>query len=295
MTIREQDLTVLRALTEAREQHEELAELLDFYHDLFEVQFEAKAVVPKPQVRDDLATRWRLEGGIPQLTFDQLDLEEESFAELVTRVGDVLCRHNPAWESMLSERSPREQVALAKEVYESWDTLTSPKPGIERSDSEASVDQPQGMAVGFALAPYLQRAAEAILPNLDLTLWSQSHCPVCGGRPNFALLEEERGARQLMCSRCNSLWPYARVGCAFCESKEKQIYYPSEDGVYRLYVCPACNDYLKTMDLRGVFREVYPVVERFLTVGMDLAAKQEGYGESRNTEADPGRDNLEMD
>ena len=295
MTIREQDLAVLRALTEAREQHEELAELLDFYHDLYEVQLEAKAVVPEPQVRDDLATSWRLEGGIPQLTFGQLDLEEESFSELVTRVGVVLCRHNPAWESMLFERSPREQVALAKEVFETWDTLTSPKPEVEKSGSEASVDQAQGMAVGFALAPYLQRASEVILPTLDLTLWSQSHCPVCGGRPNCALLEEERGARQLMCSRCNSLWPYARVGCAFCESKEKQIYYPSEDGVYRLYVCPACNDYLKTMDLRGVFREVHPVVERLLTVGMDLAAKQEGYGESRNSESDPGRDNLEMD
>ena len=35
-----------------------------------------------------------------------------------------------------------------------------------------------------------------------------------------------------------------------------------------------------------MFREVHPVVERLLTVGMDLAAKQEGYGESRNSEAD---------
>ena len=295
MALRERDLSVLRALTEAREQHEELAELLDFYHDLYEVQFEAKAVLPEPQVRDDLASRWRLEGGIPQLSFGQLLLDEEFFAGLVARVVDVLSRHNPAWESMLLERSPSEQVALAKAVFETWDTLTSPKPELERPDSEPSGDQPQGLAVGFALAPYLQRASEVILPNLDLTLWSQGHCPVCGGRPSFAILEEERGARKLMCSRCNSLWPYARVGCPFCESKEKQVYYPSEDGVYRLYVCPSCNDYLKTMDLRGVFREVHPAVERLLTVGMDLAAKHEGYGESRNPAAEPGSDNLEMD
>jgi FdhE protein len=279
MAIQEPDLQVLRALTEAREQHEELADLLDFYHDLFEVQFEAKAGVPEPELRDDLATRWRLEGGIPQLTFDQLDLEAESFAKLVAQIGDVICRHNPAWESMLLERSAGEQVALARKVFETWDTLTSPKPDVEGPDSEASNDHRQGLAVGFALAPHLQRASSVILPHLDLTLWTQSYCPICGGRPNFALLEEERGARRLMCSRCNSLWPYARVGCPFCESKEKQIYYPSDDSVYRLYVCPACNDYLKTMDLRGVFREVNPVVERLLTVGMDLAAKQEGYGE----------------
>ena len=284
MAIREPDLAVLRALTEAREKHQELAELLDFYHDLYEVQFEAKAVLPEPQTRDDLATHWRLEGGIPQLSFDQLVLEEDFFAGLVARVGDVLIRHNPAWEGMISEGSVQELVALAKPVFETWDTLTSPKPGFERPGSIGAADQPRGMAVGFALAPYLQRASEVILPNLDLTLWSHGHCPVCGGRPNFALLEEERGARRLMCSRCNSLWPYVRVGCPFCESKEKQVYYPSEDGVYRLYVCPSCNDYLKTMDLRGVFREVHPVVERLLTVGMDLAAKQEGYGEARNRE-----------
>lgn len=82
-----------------------------------------------------------------------------------------------------------------------------------------------------------------------------------------------------MCSRCNSVWPYARLGCPFCASREKQSYFPSEDGVYRLYVCPACNRYLKTMDLREISREVHPEVERLLTVGMDLAAQKEGYGD----------------
>jgi len=101
---------------------------------------------------------------------------------------------------------------------------------------------------------------------------------VCGGRPNLALLEAERGARHLVCSRCNSQWPYSRVGCPFCKSKEKQTYYASPDGAHRLYVCPDCNRYLKTVDLRELHREVIPEVERLLTVGMDLAAQQEGIG-----------------
>jgi hypothetical protein len=33
------------------------------------------------------------------------------------------------------------------------------------------------------------------------------------------------------------------------------------------------------MDLREVSREVHPEVERLLTVGMDLAAQKEGYGD----------------
>ena len=279
MGIDERDLQVLRALTAAREQHEELGDLLDFYHDLYEVQFEAEAALPVAEVRDDLAMRWRLEGGIPQLTFDRLGLQPEPFAELVTKISGVLVRHNPGWQPGLEDWSPESLVALAQEVFETWDTLTAPRSDTRAGKDASWFDQPAALAVGFALAPYLRRASEVILPHLDLTLWAQGHCPICGGRPNFALLEQERGARQLMCSRCNSVWPYARLGCPFCASREKQSYFPSEDGVYRLYVCPACNRYLKTMDLREISREVHPEVERLLTVGMDLAAQKEGYGD----------------
>jgi len=279
MTMHERDMEVLRMLTEAREHHEELADLLDFYYDLHEVQFAAKADMADVELRDDLATRWRLEGGIPQLTFDQLELEPESFAQLVNRVLIVLERHNPSWQSTPEKWAAEDLMALARQVFETWDTLTSPKPDAEGEVAKIPADYPTALAVGFALAPYLQHASAAILPCLDLTLWTQSHCPICGGRPNFALLEEEQGARRLMCSRCNALWPYSRIGCPFCGTRDKQSYYPSEDGVYRLYVCPACNRYLKTMDLRGVFRPVYPEVERLLTVGMDLAAGQEGFGD----------------
>ncbi len=280
MVISEEDLQILRPLTAAREQHPELADLLDFYYDLYEVQFEAKAQLPEPELRDELAMRWRLEGGIPQLTFAQLAIKPGPFADLVAQVTTVLVRHNPGWEAEQEARTPDQLVALAREVFETWETLTAPRPEADEGREHGSwAERPAALAVGFALAPYLQRAAEAILPQLDLTLWAQGHCPICGGRPNFALFEEERGARRLLCSRCNAMWPYARVGCPFCETKEKQVYYPSEDGVYRLYICQACNRYLKTMDSREVFRQVHPVVERLLTVGMDLAAQQEGYGD----------------
>ncbi len=279
MAISEGDLQVLRALTAARESHEELTDLLDFYYDLYEVQFQAKAELSDPEVRDEMARRWRLEGGIPQLTFDQLPIEAEPFARLVAQVADVLCRHNPTWRVDLTRWEPSDLLALAQEVFKTWDTLTAPRSGAREGDAaNTGPDRPIALIVGFALAPYLQRAAEAILPHLDLSFWVQSYCPVCGGRPNLALLDQERGDRQLMCSRCAGLWRYSRFGCPFCQSKEKQTYYPSEDGVYRLYVCPACKQYLKTIDLRQVQRSVYPMVERLLTVGMDLAAQREGYG-----------------
>ncbi len=274
----ERDQEVLQALAAAREDHEELADLLDFYHDLYTVQFEAKADLQEPEARDEMAVRWRLEGGIPQLTFDQLAVEPERFSQLVARIRQVLLRHNPEWELDDEGQTPEELVSLARNVFETWDTLTSPRTEAEVSaEDNAQPVPPSALSVGFALAPYLQKAAEAILPQLDLEYWVQAYCPVCGGRPNFSLLEAERGARQMMCSRCNSLWLYSRVSCPFCKSKEKQTYYASEDGLYRLYVCPDCSRYLKTMDLRELERKVEPIVERLLTVGMDLAAQQKGY------------------
>jgi FdhE protein len=276
--MRERDREVLSALVAAREKHEELADLLDFYYDLYEFQFEAKAGLPQPEVRDEMAKGWRLEGGIPQLTFDQLEVESQTLAGLVGQTAKILQRYNPSWEFGDAAGSPEELVAVAKEIFETWETLTSPgasAPAEQAGDS--SRVHPRSLAVGFALAPYLYKASDTILPELDLVRWGQGYCPVCGGRPNFALLEPARGARQLLCSRCNSFWPYSRVGCPFCKSREKQNYYPSEDGVYRLYVCPNCQRYLKTMDLRELQRDVQPLVERLLTVGMDLVAHEEGY------------------
>ena len=277
MTIGDSDMRLLSALAKAREQHEELGALLDFYYDLYEVQFQAKARLPEPEIRDGLAMRWRLEGGIPQLTFGHLPVEAESFAQLVRRITDTFVRHNPGWDLGHEDAAPAELLERARHVFETWESLTSPRP--DRQDAEtAEADRLADMAVGFALAPYLQRAAESILPLLDLGLWKQGYCPVCGGVPNFSLLEEETGARKLMCSRCASLWAYPRLGCPFCGTTEAQPYYGSDDELHRLYVCGACNRYLKAVDLRQARRVVHPIVERLLTVGMDLAAQEEGYG-----------------
>jgi FdhE protein len=279
MRISEQDQQVLSALQVAREQHPELAELLDFYGDLYRVQFEAKAEIPEPAARDELAARWRLEGGIPQLTFERLGIEPHAFGVLFGHVEKVLLRHNPSWQAS-QEAIPVEQLMVwAREVFETWDTLTAPKGALPWTAEEAT-GHVAVMAVGFSLAPYLQRAAEAILPLLDLNMWYQPYCPICGGRPNLALLQKPEGARHLVCARCNCAWLYRRVGCPFCKSSEKQNYYLSQDHVHRLYVCPKCQQYLKTVDLRELNRPVYPAVERLLTVGMDLAA----HGEAARTE-----------
>lgn len=280
MAMRDRDRQVLQALKAASKEHKELVDLLSFYHDLYEVQFQAKAHLPEPNMHDEKAMRWRLEQGMAQLSFDQLGVEPGPFARLVSQVAGVLRRHNPSWEIVPGNWEEEELVDRAKEILETWDTSTSPRgPGSAKKEAaeELGGSYPRDLAVSFGLTSYLQKASERLVPCLALDRWVQGYCPVCGGWPNFAMLESERGARQLLCSRCNSQWQYSRVGCPFCKSKEKQTYYASDDGLYRLYVCPDCRRYLKTIDLREIQRQVHPEVERLLTVDMDLAAQAEGF------------------
>ena len=270
MTISEQDWRILDGLAAAKEQHEGLAELLDFYGDLFRVLFKAKARLKVPfEARDEEAVRRQLSQETPQLTFDRLRIEPTAFALLVSNVTDVLVRYNPDWADLRDETSTEELRALARESFEA---------GALPTEVTSTTDL-TALAVGFALVPYLQRAAEAIMPLVDQERWKRTYCPMCGGAPDFAFLEEESGARYLLCSRCSSQWLYWRLKCPFCGTDDhtKLFYYPGEDGVYRLYVCQVCHRYVKAIDLRKVGRQVLFPVERVTTVAMDVAAREEGY------------------
>ncbi len=279
MAMHDQDRQTLEALRAAREAHPDLAELLNFYSNLYALLFEAKAELPAREWPAEPASAMRMEAGLPQVTFEGLGLERDTFAVLTRRVAAVLQRHNPGWEE---ERSPTddELLALAREVFDTWPTLVPPADdaGLRpeaRAGSPASSLMAQ--AAAFALAASLQRAREEILPHLNPSLWQREFCPVCGGSPNLALLAGKTGARRLLCSRCDGVWDYSRTGCPFCRSKNAQTYYQSQDQVYRLYVCPDCNRYFKTVDLRELQRAVSPVVERLLTIRMDLAAQEAGF------------------
>jgi FdhE protein len=273
----ERDLQVLRALEAAQEQHTALDDLLSFYHDIYQVQFQAKQELPDPEVRDEIARLWRLEGGIPELTFDQLGVDPAYLNRLVGQIVEVFVLHDhPALQASDGPWTPQELVAHAQQVFETWDTLMAPHAGAVGTGGPATGGL-TAQAVGFALGTYLQRAAERILPHLDLSLWTRGYCPICGGRPNLALLGHDGASRHLVCSRCTGEWAYPGTACPFCESEETQTYYVSEDGLYHLFVCPGCKAYLKAVDVRRAQRDIYPLVEHLLTVGMDLAARQESY------------------
>ena len=169
-----------------------------------------------------------------------------------------------------------EWMPLAQERFGAGQVVEGGEDDQDLQEAEATLAQ---VATDQALRPYLAWAAEQMLSYVDQERWRRGYCPICGGAPDFAMFEAETGARHLMCTRCNGQWIYRRVGCSFCGTTDhtKLMYYPSEDEAYRLYVCQACQHYLKTMDLRRASRAVLLTVERIVTVAMDAAARQEGY------------------
>jgi FdhE protein len=260
--------TVSEKLTEAAQRESNLAPYYKFHRTLLELQQEAKGEIAATlEMADTEALQARLKEGLRLIAFDQLPIEQSGFVKLVAAIAEILTKYEIELGEKVLPDDPAETISLARERFEA-----------EHTDQETVVALAQA-AVDLALKPYLEWAAEQVMPHVDDEHWKKNHCPVCGGAPDFAILEEEAGGRRLMCSRCSSQWSFRRVGCPFCNTTDhtKITYYPSDDEAYRLYVCQGCQRYLKTIDLRKAQGEILLPVERITTIAMDAAARQEGY------------------
>ena len=118
--------------------------------------------------------------------------------------------------------------------------------------------------------------------NVDQERWRRGYCPVCGGSPDFAYLDKERGSRWLVCSRCDTEWLFQRLQCPYCNTQDQNqlAYLTDNDGRYRLYVCDNCQQYLKAIDLQRAKGEVIIYLERLFTLYLDAQAREYGYSRS---------------
>ena len=255
----------------------ELTEALSLYIDLFSAQARAD-VSPCETASLAREAPARLAQGLPILAPEAFRPDPAALLHLGDEICTITARHRP-------------DLAAKLDAIRTWlgDESTSilhvpaaylRDEGFRRGE-EAGPDNPLlAFVLNNALHPFLREYAKALFPFIDANGWYRPRCPVCGGEPDFAALEKETGARRLLCSRCDAEWPFWRVGCPFCgcEDAEKQKYSVTDDQVYRLCWCAQCTRYLKTIDLRQVADERVLPVERILTLAMDLAAQQAGYG-----------------
>lgn len=260
----------IEALSQASKQHPALVDYFELHKRIYTLQEQARSQITGSLQINGGALQARVARGIPQLVYSQLPIEPAGLQQLALDLAHALMDYDPDLAAQAPSLKTVDWVTLARERFEQGMATKGEQTG-EPDLLQATAD--------LALQPYLRWAAEQVLSHIDQARWKQRYCPVCGGPPNFALLDEESGARHLLCSRCNSQWLYRRLECPFCGTNDyaKLQYYPSEDEVYRLYVCQECKCYLKAIDLRRAKKKVILSIEPIITVAMDVAARQEGY------------------
>lgn len=273
------DKETLKRLEEEGKKKGIPARLLEFYHKLFSLQSKAERRIGKarPGLKSGIINE-RLAHGQPLIKFDELTIDRALLKEVLAEVMATFTEYPDLFgELPRSLEKLKSQPALPKKVARAWFKGTELPATIEAADTnehlllEAIVHE--------SLKPFLATQAKSLIKLVDQERWRQGYCPICGGSPDFAFLDKERGARWLLCSRCDSEWLFQRLQCPYCgtQNQEALAYFIDEEGVYRLYVCDECHKYIKAIDLRPIESEISVPLERVLTLDIDRQAQEKGY------------------
>jgi len=196
---------------------------------------------------------------------EQLDLEVPM--RWLSALIDIVEKHGPA---KLAEEARRVSAAPREEHRQIF---------VEFLQTDAPTSYlPSSFFARVLLQPYAEFLA------LRLTVpaqYSRSLCPLCGSRPQFAVLrpEGDGGKRHLACSLCLTEWEFRRIICPVCDEVDpfKLPRYSPEDPIaVRVDACDTCKSYLKSFDMT-VNGLLVPEVDEIATVPLDLWASQHGY------------------
>ena len=255
-----------QSFEEAKKSEPGLAPYYQFYQRVFRLQAESRAAISyELELADQNVMQIRMSQGLPQVSFAQLPIEPISFKKLVLSLTEALLEYQGGeGEDLINV--DLDWVSIAREQFEK-----------RQGGAPPSLLE---IAIELATMPYLEWAAEQVMPHLDEKRWQKGSCPICGGEPNFAYLENGDGSRWLVCSRCRAEWRYKRMLCPFCDNKDpaKLKYYPAgEKKTHRVYVCDTCLRYLKVVDLRVAGTKIDLMAEPVLRWSLDKAAREMGY------------------
>lgn len=267
---------VLKRLEEWVKKGECPPRFLEFYQRLLGIQSRAaeRIGIPKPALKSK-ASHERIESGRPLISFDELDLDWLLLQDVFTEVTVAFAEYPDLFgEIPRSLRKP--QSKLLKEMVKAW--LEGAK--LPSTIAGDNIDEHLLEAIIQAtLRPWLTSQAKVLVSLVNQERWRRRYCPICGGSPDFAFLDKERGSRWLLCSRCDTEWLFQRLECPYCGTKDQNAlaYFADDEGLYRLYVCEQCHTYIKAIDLRHTESEVLLQLERVMTLDLDRQGQEKGY------------------
>jgi FdhE protein len=274
---------IKQRIEEDKKRHPQYEPFLDFWGQLLSLQASFMAQYPGETLPiTEPLKRLKLKEGFPFFSFKNFPVDAARFRNLFQEILKGISAANPK----MTEQIPLIEKWLAGDGrnLDHWLTLLFQEDGQPFIQAAASCGLDPEILLFLFLAgwkPFLRNQAQALAqdPELDWATWSKGYCPVCGGMPLLAYLEEG-GRRSGTCSVCEFTWPLPRFVCPYCESTEQEkfryFFAEKEKGV-RLEVCEACSHYLKIIDLREWTVEPLPVLDDLVTTHLDLWAKDKGY------------------
>lgn len=274
---------ILRKLKEWMEQQGEVPSLVDLYCELLSIQLKAKRelITSRPDLISSVISQAsineRLAKGLPILSFTDLPLDWEQIRTVFQEVVVALAKHSPDLAKEIeSLKNMATDISLLRRAVEACYQGSS----LASIAQVSSVDTDMlSFAVHATLKVFLSLQSEVLQPKVNQESWRHRYCPICGGKPDLAYLDKERGARWLLCSRCEAEWLFLRLECPYCgtSNQDDLAYFADDEGLYRLYVCERCHTYLKAIDLRHTEAEVLLPLERVMTLDMDKQGQDKGY------------------
>jgi len=269
---------ILRKLEEWKEKEEVDPKFIEFYQRLLRIQSRAEQRIGIPQLSlSSEAISERIEHGLPLIGFDELALDWSLLQDIFVEVTEAFATYPELFgEFPQSLKEPEPCPPLAKETAKAWFEGARLLSLMEVDEvSEHLLEA----IIHATLNPFLVSYSKALLGLVNQERWRRGYCPICGGNPDFAFLDKERGARWLLCSRCDAEWLFQRLECPYCGTQDQDAlaYFTDDEGLYRLYVCERCKRYLKALDLRQAKSEVLLPLERLFTFDIDAQAQEYGY------------------
>ena len=268
----------LRAL---KELHPELGDAVDMQLELNELQRRIQGRVPLPalELSPEILVRHNAEAR-PVLSFETIPLELTDLRLMVRQTADVLRRFGALDDADFQRVQAVGRDMTLVTVVSQWYRSGAERHvvAIGRSAEVPEVDPVLDQVFTLAMRPFLSRCAEVLQQRSDLSVWVHSHCPLCGGEPDFAVITPA-AERHLICSRCAMRWKFEPLTCPYCRNSDRSLItsFATTDGQYRVYACDVCHRYLKAYDGRRATRPVMPTVDSVATLPLDAAAIQRGY------------------
>jgi len=204
------------------------------------------------------------------LQFEDVFPDESLFCELFSEANRIVNEQIP------DSRVENPQSSVIKKAADAWYQYSS----MNDIAQEIGISwEALSLCLRSAFHPILVRYSEKLSPLVKQDSWRQRVCPVCGGKPDFAFLNKEAGARWLICSRCDAEWLFLRLECPFCGNRDQDslAYLTDDKELYRLYTCQRCRTYIKAIDLRHSGEDVLFPLERIVTLDLDRQAHETGY------------------